>query len=285
MNSHELANIIDMMIQKNVEKDIFRLATVTGIVVSGVRVQFDGESVSSTKYYPYMGTGITLAVGDRVIMVRIKGSYAVLGQLMSKQATNLTGYGKIYTGDSNGDGLAIGAGGRVVVGSGESFYNLIEYFIAQGEGITSENLHLASDSSVFIETGIQAGAANRYTFQFGNDGKFTRSRYKEGNGFQTLTQRVPSPNHYDPMMIQDFTGSVDIGTGLQAFADFTFPVAFTETPIWVTVGGRDSNSTNACFGVYNITATGCRVYATRVRDSSTTTMAPNFQVVACGKKI
>lgn len=286
MSSAEMVNIINTLIEKNLAKDIFRLAEITAINAIGVCVKFDGETTASTKYYPVIGVGQQIGIGDRVLMARTKGSYVVFGKVQSGGASAYTGFAKIYPYNINGDGLAIGMGGRAIIGGGESARNLMDYL---GTNYGDEQLHLAADSNVYIETNMQSGGAGRYTFAFGNDGFATMSRnkFRSSDNAYNISTVYASPNHYDLMLTQGITGYITIPANANtAFADFTWPVAFTEPPQYAIIGGRDGNSVNASFGVYNITATGCRVYAGRMPFiAASTVYSPSFQVITIGRKV
>ena len=64
----------------NGEKRLFRLATVTS-TSGGVSVQFDGETAPSAKKYKHLSS-YTPAVGDRVLMAEIAGTYVILGKVV-----------------------------------------------------------------------------------------------------------------------------------------------------------------------------------------------------------
>jgi len=65
----------------NGEKRLFRLATVTS-TSGGVSVlQFDGETAPSAKKYKRLSS-YTPAVGDRVLMAEIAGTYVILGKIV-----------------------------------------------------------------------------------------------------------------------------------------------------------------------------------------------------------
>ena len=57
----------------------FYLATVTAYAPSGVKIQLDGQNQAMTKTYKMLRTGKPLAVGDRVVVMKISGTYVVLG--------------------------------------------------------------------------------------------------------------------------------------------------------------------------------------------------------------
>ena len=56
-----------------------------GIVTStsgGVFVQFDGETTASQKSYKRLASYSSPTVNDRVMMVKIGGSYVILGKIV-----------------------------------------------------------------------------------------------------------------------------------------------------------------------------------------------------------
>lgn len=60
----------------------FLLATVTSYAAgSGVQIRFDGETQAMTKKVKYLRTGETLTSGARVLVLKMSGTYIVLGQL------------------------------------------------------------------------------------------------------------------------------------------------------------------------------------------------------------
>jgi hypothetical protein len=58
-----------------------RLATVTSIT-GGVAVQFDGETSASTKLYKRLSSYSSPAVNDRVLLVKVGGTYVILGKII-----------------------------------------------------------------------------------------------------------------------------------------------------------------------------------------------------------
>ena len=58
----------------------YKLGTVTS-TSGGVSVQFDGETTPSTKKYKRLSS-YTPAVGDRVLMAEIAGTYVILGKVV-----------------------------------------------------------------------------------------------------------------------------------------------------------------------------------------------------------
>lgn len=71
MDSFEFLDLI-----KEEDKSVFRLGT----IVSG-KVKFDGEEAASQKTYKRLGS-YTLTNGDRVLLVRIAGTYVILGKVI-----------------------------------------------------------------------------------------------------------------------------------------------------------------------------------------------------------
>ena len=57
------------------------LATVAGVNSSGVLITLDGESEPMTKRYKQIKTGQTLSSGARVAVVKISGTFVVLGAI------------------------------------------------------------------------------------------------------------------------------------------------------------------------------------------------------------
>lgn len=81
--------------------------------------------------------------------------------------------------DTNGDGLAIGAGGLTVIGGGEAADTLVKAIqdatlpssAAFINGVGYESPVLASDAGVFIITNVQNPDSSKWhIWQFGNDG-------------------------------------------------------------------------------------------------------------------
>ena len=66
------------LIENNPDVEIY-LATVTEYSLSGVRIKLDGQDEAMTKRYKMLRTTRHLEVGDRVVVLKISGSYVVLG--------------------------------------------------------------------------------------------------------------------------------------------------------------------------------------------------------------
>jgi hypothetical protein len=67
-------------------KSEFYLGTVTASDSTGIQLTMDGESEPMTKRYRQILTGRTITVGARVVVVKISGTYVVLGQLSAPDA-------------------------------------------------------------------------------------------------------------------------------------------------------------------------------------------------------
>lgn len=79
---------------------------------------------------------------------------------------------RVYPGDANGSGVVIGAGGRTIVGGGESASNLRTALGTAAADETAEQMHVANDGTVLIHTNCQT-VANRKTYTYGTDGRQT----------------------------------------------------------------------------------------------------------------
>ena len=64
----------------------FCLGTVSASDSSGIQLTLDGESEPMTKRYRQILTGRTISVGARVVVVKISGTYVVLGQLSAPES-------------------------------------------------------------------------------------------------------------------------------------------------------------------------------------------------------
>ena len=57
------------------------LATVNGVNASGVQITIDGASEPMNKRYKQMATGQALTADDRVLVMKLSGTYVVLGKI------------------------------------------------------------------------------------------------------------------------------------------------------------------------------------------------------------
>lgn len=82
----------------------------------------------------------------------------------------------MYAGDGNGSGLVIGDGGRTIIGGGEAANNLRTALGTTAANESAEELHLANDQDIKVHTNCQ-NIAERKTFTFGSNGKFTAESF------------------------------------------------------------------------------------------------------------
>ena len=59
----------------------YKLATVTS-TSGGVSVQFDGETTPSTKKYKRLASYSSPTVNDRVLLVKVGGTYVIIGKVV-----------------------------------------------------------------------------------------------------------------------------------------------------------------------------------------------------------
>lgn len=59
----------------------FFLATVYNVSSSGVQLKIDGQDSPTTKRYKKLITGATLLRNDRILVMKISGTYVVLGKI------------------------------------------------------------------------------------------------------------------------------------------------------------------------------------------------------------
>ena len=59
------------------------LGTVDGANSSGVEITLDGQSSALSKRYKMLLTGRTLTEGERVLILKMSGTYVVLGAIAS----------------------------------------------------------------------------------------------------------------------------------------------------------------------------------------------------------
>ena len=73
--------ICDMTKGDSSSTPILLLATVCSVSSSGITLRFSGQSEASEKKYKRLITGQSLSVGDRVLVVKMSGTYVVLGKV------------------------------------------------------------------------------------------------------------------------------------------------------------------------------------------------------------
>lgn len=129
----------------------------------------------------------------------------------------------MLTGDANGDGIKIGAGGTVVIGSGES----PSKFISGSEiGGNSETTYITSDNTIKFETNLNGDYVNKQEFTMNTDGQMTipshlnlgGSLKKDGissswvNGRNYAAVKMNSISGYSPAIsVKTNNGSWEIG--------------------------------------------------------------------------
>lgn len=187
-------------------------------------------------------------------------------------------YIQFQPGSSNGAGINIGAGGRTIVGAGESTSTIRDNTAFTTE---QEYLLLGADENAYIYTNLQAGWASRKEFRFDQNGYFYRPRYKEPNGYNIPAVRS-TVAHDDHMLIQSLRISIPMSGG-SSFVDISFPTLFTSEPDWVLAIAVDSNASATNVSVYNTTNSGCRIYGVHTA-GSTVSYTAYVTVVACGRK-
>lgn len=128
--------------------------------------------------------GCTAAVGDRVLVccmangrcaatARLGGEIEPSSLTLDSLKFNVGGRVReplrMGVGDASGDGVIVGAGGRVVIGAGESAQTMVD----MGIKYNAEELNLAADGSAFVLTNLNTGWDERKTFAFGANGVLT----------------------------------------------------------------------------------------------------------------
>ena len=64
----------------------FLLGTVSDVSGDGVKILFDGQTEATEKRYKQINTGVQLAEDDRIVVMKISGSYVVLGRIAYNQS-------------------------------------------------------------------------------------------------------------------------------------------------------------------------------------------------------
>lgn len=57
------------------------LATAKSVSTAGITIQLDGDSAPLNKRYKSIATGATINANDRVLVLKISGTYIVIGKL------------------------------------------------------------------------------------------------------------------------------------------------------------------------------------------------------------
>jgi hypothetical protein len=155
------------------------------------------------------------------------GDVVLNKNLQYTDGTTLANVLTMQTGNTNGHGVILGAGGRTIVAGGDAHNTYIAG--NPSETVSSEVLYLLGDNDVVVMTGLQGGYANRKEFKFKSDGSldiggksvpnindFLNS--KTSNGYQKL------PNG---MILQWGYFSTNGGSvGLWKSNEILFPIVF-----------------------------------------------------------
>lgn len=172
----------------------------------------------------------------------------------------------MLTGDANGDGIKIGAGGTVVIGSGESPSKFIS---GSDLGGNSETTYITSDNAIRFETNLDGDYANKREFTMHTDGQMTiPSNLNLGgslkmkasssswiNGRDNAKIKISGVSGYSPAItIPTPNGSWEIGTyevnedyndcllfSYTKDTDYTAGNNRTERQYRLSPGGKNSN--------------------------------------------
>lgn len=174
------------------------------------RIEADGAysvrlngAVEATRCAP----ACTAEVGDRVLVCCMtNGRCAAVARLGVPDKLTLKVGGRVReplrmgVGDASGDGVVIGAGGRVIVGAGESAQTLVD----AGVKFPTEELNLASDGPVYIHSNLNGGWDQRKTFSFSNNGVLTApGGFQSGGVVEGLSNKVLWTGELWPIATQE----------------------------------------------------------------------------------
>jgi hypothetical protein len=71
---------VELIAKLNTNEKAFSLGTIDGVSGGKARIKFDGENVTSSKYYSRL-TSYSPVSGHRVLVANIAGSHVILGQI------------------------------------------------------------------------------------------------------------------------------------------------------------------------------------------------------------
>lgn len=78
LSANDFLNIVNPSDKPN----LYRLGKIDSSYTSGrPKIVFDGETLASTKQYPYLASYIPVA-NDRILMLIVAGSYVILGKIV-----------------------------------------------------------------------------------------------------------------------------------------------------------------------------------------------------------
>lgn len=106
---------------------------------------------------------------------------------------------------------------------------------------------------------------------------------KLSNGGNMVSVRDGFSYHENPFLFQNRLVTVAVSSASN-FVDITFPEPFDSAPLWVVAQPTNSNSTVYNSAIYNITATGCRLYLTHIHNTAFTGNI-QAQIVALGTRV
>lgn len=156
----------------------------------------------------------------------------------------------MFIGDVNGDGIKIGAGGTVVIGSGESPSKFISEKKIFGN---SETTYITSDNTIRFETNLDGDYANKQEFIMDTNGqmtipshlnlggslKMTASSSSWINGRDNAKIKIDRVSGYSPAItIPTPNGSWEIGT-YEVNADYNDCLLFSYTKDTDYTAGND----------------------------------------------
>lgn len=71
---------MDEIINQGKKSEVeFLLATVTSYLSTGIKIRLDGQTEEMAKRYKMLQVGKPLKAGDRVVVMKMSGTYVVLG--------------------------------------------------------------------------------------------------------------------------------------------------------------------------------------------------------------
>lgn len=111
--------------------------------------------------------GLPKSGGEMTGQVIMNGASATIG---AKFPTRTNAVIRFYEGDSNGHGMTMETGGRIIIGGGEAATNLRNALGTTNADESKEELHLAADVNIQLHTACQA-IENRKTVTITNAGK------------------------------------------------------------------------------------------------------------------
>lgn len=168
-------------------------------VIYGTYIEDDPQYIYGREYYVFKFDG-TLGYKNFFI----EGAYItdVVTKNIKFQGTKATSNLIRFldnTADAYGNGVAIGDGGLVVIGAGESAQKIIDMAGLVTAG--SEVLYLCSDGNVYIETNMQNSYYDRKEFIFGSNGNLTVPG--------SVIQGSSRERKHDIKLIEDVSDKID----------------------------------------------------------------------------